>query len=674
MKFIKKAFSLLEEFEKKIDSVFPEDNGDYDEHERADSIEVLKAEFQKFQRLSHQNINYSLLSGEYINSDDFQEFLNFLKPKYSELLSYFVFNGELQNMAYQIVECLDKTIDYYFVFITDIKNKYSLNQNDYFFSINSILSSVYRNEKLSEDSLKYFRYFHVNILTARCDHLFSHDDSFLVQLYNIESALSDIKISGLSALSEVILAKCGFLKSKWFLRKQEEAPDESTFIVDGIEHQIENVKNQASFEEWIKYSKEHYQLEINWVSKIKNDYRKFHNKDLSDLTFTQIHRMIKYHKDESKNYLELKKISNFLKEILILEKKKKDCSYFNEFAFSVMSNYALNNSFSLFVEKNKDINNLKSEYAKIKSETNSYLNNFFIEFKFLDSIIQILNDKLEEEDNDDFLKENEEYIKTELKGIFNKYEFNHKWSINHHNYIFQLPFEECKLSLEDNKLDYIFIASSFVLPPSNKKIEKQFNLIKSKFNNLLFHIESVKVLKTDTDKIKNLNNEISDHKAIIQRRETQSIEILGIFTALIAFVFGSISTFQFLESAKEVLMFNVALALSLISFVCVLIIFIRGKDTLINNWKWLAGLFVLFILFWGTLIYFDINPEKEGKIEQDVINIRDLDSLINIRLNNKTNKFSPINQKDTTGHNESFSLSGESNKNIEVMNTSLKKK
>lgn len=577
---------------------------------------VLTTELNKFQRVVHENLNYSLLTGEYISKENFQKSITDLKHEISALLEQ-VFGIQdiigVQDITYQIVEGLSKSIELYNHFYSDILNRYSINRKDYVLTINSIIDSVYHNEKLLKDTKKFINFFGINILASKFDLFLTQDNIRLIELFSIEKSIKRVTPNGFDTLSSLIVEKCNFIRVKWFLRKQEEAPDETSFMMDGQEHLIQKNSHAQIYKEWTEYSSEHYELENNWKGRIEDNSRKLHNIELQDLSFKEIHLRIKYNKDINPDIKELEKISNYL-----CNKSnnfdKNQTNFFDEYALNVMSNYALNNKFSLFVEKNRRLKELQLEYSKVKRKSNKFLNNFFLEYKFLNSALKTLKYKLNSQENKDFLQEFGSFIENELKNVYEQYEFNHNWSLKRYNYIFQLPFNECKIKVDDSKTDFLFISSSFLLPPSTKKLENQFNFIKTQYSQLLNHIESIKILKTDIDKIDNLKQEIETQKISIEKNQIKFIEVLGIFTALIAFIFGSISTFEFLSSPQEFLLFNIGFALSLIAFVSILVIFIRGKDALNRNWKFLVALFILFILYWFGIIYSDfITSQTEAK-------------------------------------------------------------
>ena len=86
----------------------------------------------------------------------------------------------------------------------------------------------------------------------------------------------------------------------------------------------------------------------------------------------------------------------------------------------------------------------------------------------------------------------------------------------------------------------------------------------------------------------------------IEKRDTKTIELMGLFSAIIAFVMGSIPTFQYMKNIYDVGIFFVAFASSLISFLLVLLLITR--KTRINRRFWYQ--LILIVIFYIAMIVF----------------------------------------------------------------------
>ena len=87
---------------------------------------------------------------------------------------------------------------------------------------------------------------------------------------------------------------------------------------------------------------------------------------------------------------------------------------------------------------------------------------------------------------------------------------------------------------------------------------------------------------------------------------------MGLFTAIIAFVIGSIPTFKYMKDIYDVGIFFIVFATSLISFLLVLLLIIR--KTRINKFFWLQ--LVLIVVFYIAMIIFTIylSDKKDNAI------------------------------------------------------------
>ena len=69
----------------------------------------------------------------------------------------------------------------------------------------------------------------------------------------------------------------------------------------------------------------------------------------------------------------------------------------------------------------------------------------------------------------------------------------------------------------------------------------------------------------------------------IEKRDAKTIELMGLFTAIIAFIMASIPTFKYMENIFDVGIFFVVFATSLISFLLFLLIGIILPSVIINS-------------------------------------------------------------------------------------------
>ena len=100
---------------------------------------------------------------------------------------------------------------------------------------------------------------------------------------------------------------------------------------------------------------------------------------------------------------------------------------------------------------------------------------------------------------------------------------------------------------------------------------------------------------------KKVKDDLTKFDEKIEKRDTKTIELMGLFTAIIAFVIGSIPTFQYLKNIFDVGIFFVVFATSLISFLLVLL-FITGRIKVNKEQKWWESPIVYFLFFYIAMI------------------------------------------------------------------------
>ncbi len=578
-----------------------------------------------------KKINYSLISGEYIANIEIKTDIEKVIIKLSETVNISNDFDDLQTKIFGLVSTVKIALEAYKIFIQEIENKFSSERIDYLFSFNQQIEKEYSNiESTIESTIEYqnlINYFLNNLYLSNVDHFSSIEDNQFEILFKIEKFIENCDIIPLEEISKLIKIKIGFLEHKWKARKQEENPSAIFYLIDNKSYTIDEFKSTNNkLNEWSEIINSHYQLYItNWAHNTENRVKFYKDKSLSELNFLQIHQLIKYYKDVKKVPHKLKEISKFL-----LEKAKEENSFYNSYALNIISNYALNNKFSLFLESNSDLAVIRNEYKNTKEKIKGEINNFFLEFKYLNSLMDILEIKINEKENLEFL-EYEKIIIDECKIILETYFANKEWSKNNNNYIFLLPFEECLVEIDNNgeSKNSIFIASSFLLPPDNSKIEVQYNEIRQKHKSLSYHISTIKRLRKDLNKIDELNN-------AFDKRDFKSIEIISIFTAMITFILSSIPAYKFIDSVWSSLLFMLSLASSLGIFVMLILFSTRGfKD---NK----RGLLYLGILVFIALVGYSSLSNFEKK--KGVVNIqekRSIDSIVKMKVDSIYKKNNP---------------------------------
>lgn len=389
-----------------------------------------------------------------------------------------------------------------------------------------------------------------------------------------------------------IKKKATFLLFKWC--KRAKLSGISLYIDKGVEsYERELNKYGDDWNSIIKYINNHYYNDKDKNKKyfereLKKSFADIKDKNFEKFSCREIHLYIKYYKDIDKN---LEKLDDI---ILFLEEWKEEEKINNEEKNirTIIYNYALNNRFSLFTKTCKSKEKLYEEYEKIEEKDNK---NYFPQYKLIDKSIELLKAELNEKNNTitiEQIEEIENYL-NKIEPVYKTYKTNIEWILEHIYFIYRVSFDECII-------DDIFIYSSFLLPLDNRKSKEDYKRINDDF----------RVLKSQIDPLKRIVQ--FDEK--IEKRDTKTIELMGLFTAIIAFVIGSIPTFQYLKNIFDVGIFFVVFATSLISFLLVLL-FITGRIKVNKEQKWWKSPMLYFypamIIIASVLSYF--NPKDNDR-------------------------------------------------------------
>lgn len=558
-------------------------------------------------------LNYSILSGEYIENEKLKGEIESINPKkiiqsIPVIDSFEIRNIEFQENCHDFVSALTISLQLYSTFIDSVNIDYTSDKIDFLYKFNLKFE-----REVKKESVTFYK--------NQLDFLFNNINISYLDLFpnneieyfkNLIEAKDSVENSDLSFedIKEIQNAKINLLMHKWKLRKIEDNPSSIYFFKDGNIDSIEDFdSNHSKIKEWDSYLNNHYQIKSNWKHKIESEVKPFKNKVLGGLKLIQIHQLIKYYKDITKNSEKLKEISKYF-----IEKDSSNLKNYDKYVFDIITNYAVNNEYSLYLETCKDLDELFLEYKETKEKQKGNALNYFIQFKTLIKGTELFSSDLLKGINYNSIKKYKNII-NQFDLILQEYKANKEWSEINYNYIFLLPFDESIIEIENNEnISKFFMASSFVLPPEIDKINNQFDFISQKINELKVQVNSIELLKKDLVKIEDLNKEL-------EKRDFKSIEIISIFTAIITFVLSSIPGFKFVEDIHQALLFMLALASSLGIFVILILFSTRGFK---NNWIGIIYVVILFIVsFVGFKALEGFEKEKPAIIQKEVKIIMD---------------------------------------------------
>ena len=546
--------------------------------------------------------------------------------------------GEVKEFKEQIQE-IENILNYYFLFSQDIQIILQNPEKDEIFTPSK---GKYQSDKDS-DILKLFS---LNLSLCFSDFLFTEKQDCYQEIVSIKDYLTILlDNSSFPILTEEIEKmnkKATFLLFKWC--KRAELSGFSMLKEHKIKEYKDNINNFGDkWKDWVTYIENHHYKEDEkhlFAEKIKESYIKIEDKELKNFTCQDIYSYIKYHK-------EIDKKIDKLDEIISILDKRRFCTTdnYDKNIKTIIYNYARNNRFSLFTETCDNREDLQKEYNKIDNKDNR---NYFLQYKFIDKSIELLNAELSEKNENitiDQIEEIEKYLE-DIEPEYKTYKTNIEWILEHIYFIYRVSFDECII-------DDIFIYSSFLLPLDNRKSKDGFEKVSDKFRELKSQLPLFRKMAEFNGDVSKVKQELFQFDEKIEKHDTKTIELMGLFSAIIAFVMGSIPTFQYMKNIYDVGIFFVAFATSLISFLLVLLLITR--KTRINRRFWYQ--LILIVIFYIAMIVFTTYLSNKKDTTQ-TIQLQTEKTVIEEKItSNKTVdtlKQSKITKKHTTSTKDSL--------------------
>ncbi len=471
--------------------------------------------------------------------------------------------------------------------------------------------------------LKYYSLFQINVKVASIDDNIGCGTAILYELIRIKNYLNKDYFKA-DRITEIIFDKCKFLIKKAFYSAHDKGKlylDESD--PSGIKISKYIIEDYRLFEEktishYVEFEKN---IDLQYVSNIEKQIKA--NQYSPPLKYQDLYYLAKYYQ------IKLFSIDNLINKIDSLIK------YF-ETAYSDIHGNSKSNfdrqayKTSLLFLKNKKlfflyrqaVESLKNEIKRVdkRSDLRSILNTSLINFNEYfneikqEQISEILNyypfyvyclftTELLATLKDLSLILNisinliEDYI-LKFRENYRIATRNLEWCKDKHYLLLYMPYEECiDETIFDKKTKTktkIFLDSSFILPVDYEDKKRLLNECLENFTDnrvLLFNtllggktkdIESIgenlnaKSVEVDK-KLNEQDKKIGEQDIKSQKQYNDHVQLLAVFAAIIAFVFGSISVIPKFQDTKSVVVFIIGFAGVMSSFVVTIRILIQER-------------------------------------------------------------------------------------------------
>lgn len=613
MKWLNKIYEILDEHfseENWLDKIIEDCKKNEDNFK--EKIEKLEENLQKKIFLF---LNFSILEGEYANyHEKFQETLESIIAKVGSLGSTFIrLDNESQifTKIFQdsyFLHAFKKAIEYYLEDGKYIQLLINSPSNNIIFSFREALNidSTFEDQhtelektllSLLELNLKITQ-FGFSLRGVRQKDPFTELTIIIEEIQQSIRNLS-IDLDDFTEIAKTLEEICIFYKRKLIIRKlqKENSYREKyiykTKIFDFTLDQHKLQKNTI-FEEWDTYTQNHFFSEKNHQSAItlKSDAEALIRNNQSKIyDYKQLHQYIKYYKDLNENLDRLIKIDSFFDK-----EYQENEGDFDRYAKAISKNYLNNNILSLRLYRNNgSIDDTTSSMVdKINSfQEDTNISNFFPYFSLCKYLKKFIENNINKPDSDI-----DETIKR-FKIYLEKFKINLKWSNRHLFYAFQPQFEDCKKNKKIGDFDVeIFIVSSFNIPINYSEYRNYVNDFQQFITNIEYEYKGLKNIHSLTKELEEKEKNIQEE---IEKSKTKNIELLGIFSAIIALLFQGVSTAQSEEKFEFKFLTFTMMFVMLSSFLLMLRRYVREKDDMTSLILWFFVYLVVFLVVIGVL-------------------------------------------------------------------------
>jgi hypothetical protein len=519
--------------------------------------------------------------------------------------------------------------------------------------------------------------FQINVLIESIDDQLQSDSKFVFQLMSLIRLLHSKQFKGTLA-SKILVEKCNYLikKSKARLKGHDPEIDDAHLLADG------SVKTQDKYNYYLCLEERTTQLiqilskDLSDPSIPLSDFLSFKS-DFGNKT-TIKETLLKEKRIKCADIYELSELYIKLIEISIRENNiilaneivgkiealilyfknnfdslRKSRTIFENKSFETIHQFLNNQKLVILVKrsrllfdilknaKNSDIENLRDEVKKIKDplmeyfysiekDQNDTIKNYFPYYqicKFYHQLISFLNEVFKTFEIDfGMIKKAIINYRKFYRILINNFEWCHEIGYLQ----VYLPYEEsvCRNSIGNIPI-IAFIDSSFLLPVNFKRIKKEIKTIDENFaddrailiNNLQNH--KYTELAKKQDEVSNKLKSIEDLEKRVKDQLPQSVQILGLFTALITFAFGSIRAIPEFTCFSSIVIFMIGFAAAICAFALTIDILIKEKvNTFHKVFAIALGLLALVSMWFAWYrdcpINNSTNKEPSTKIENTI--------------------------------------------------------
>lgn len=474
--------------------------------------------------ISFISFSKSIISGEYVIKEkikqDLEDFLRLLENEYPPINKPLIKN-RLYVEYQKLDDNLQVIINYYRQLIHLVNNKTS--QVYHRLLVNAFNTN---GKKLTITQFQHLKTFVFDVCTN--DHFLSYDRNSIQKLILTKESLEkeETKQSPtIRPIYHIVKDKCSFLIKKliYFEGLAEYSINFKNILIDKRSITAEcfnEFDKHFEFFNKIQYG-DNEPLVLAWQDKC---YRK-------QARISQMVLLIKYYKDSENTTKQ--QVDNLVTDFDALYNKiypKFLHKPFDRYALDTIQNYMYNCRLSFYIKHDYTFELLRSDISRIEHiQATTHIKNFYPYNKAISFLINDIR-------NDIINKATLETISNPkmitLQSYIKKLEDTIHWCQEQAFYPVQLLYNEC-LKRDTNSDIIVFTPSSFSKPLNYDDLYGELQRYKAE----------VEILKSELN-LQKERFEIEQLKKDIDASKKSNIEILGIFSAVITFLFGCVNIFS----------------------------------------------------------------------------------------------------------------------------------
>lgn len=533
-----------------------------------DEISKLAAKANQVASSFYEYLQLSVIEGDYIEIEQSLSFIKSIESRIDLFLdSIDLPDQELQfkisdAFLHKFVTPINNSLREYKGFIKGIDRKLKYSDDVFMFDAISINQTYSLSPTIFNlDTNKYHKLFTQNIKIATYDHNLSVKKEQLSDLLIIKKSLENERLNSLE--EKIVIDKCKFLIKK-ILFKFKEDPKNYLYAFDFNEERLNtediNIDFYTLFDEKTKVHNEILGNNKQSRDDINTIYAKILKE--KELTMFDYHIAMKEYKDGTKSLIQVQNLNKEFSKKYRKLLKEKELTSFDQFALNTTWNYMLNNEFSLMLSQSAidkyEITQKLREIITTQDETR--IKNYFPFLRYANYLCNELDVFFK---SSTFDKEKTLNTIDTLSNTIQRCYENYNWCKDKNFLAFQLPASECKPKGDGNTCS-CFLASSFVLPINYEKVELELKELSRK-------LEKYTTLFEVHENVERDKKEMQDTKNEMIKSDKRSIEILGVFSAIVLFASTSVQIFSIHGiTVKDALKFMLCFSYSLTLF-CFLI-------------------------------------------------------------------------------------------------------